>query len=65
MKGPVLAGLVIIGIGILLIAGFLLYSFIWSSGIPLPVKIGIMTIILGVLIILIYLVIERIREVRK
>ena len=62
MKPLNILGLIILFIGIFVLIGFWLYKFFESTEIPLIIRGGIVAIILGVIIILISLVRERLKE---
>ncbi len=62
MKPLNILGLIILFSGALVLIGFGLYKFFEDTGIPLIVRGGIIAIILGVIIILISLVKERLKE---
>jgi hypothetical protein len=66
MKPLNILGLTIFSIGILLLASFGLYKFLEiifrDTNIHIVIKVGIAGLILGVVVILISLVIERIKE---
>lgn len=62
MKTLNILGLVILSAGALTLIGFGLYKFFEDPTIPALVRWGIMAIILGIIIILISLIRERLRE---
>jgi tetrahydromethanopterin S-methyltransferase subunit E len=62
MKALNILGLTIFFAGSLTIAGFGLYEFFKDSTIPILVRMGIVSIILGIIIILISLTNERLKE---
>ncbi|NQU83118.1 MAG: hypothetical protein HQ536_00240 [Parcubacteria group bacterium] len=62
MKLLNIIGLTIFSIGAFVLIGFGCYSFFQETEIPLVVKIGITTITLGIIVILISLIRERINE---
>ena len=62
MKPLNILGLIILFIGIFVLIGFWLYKFFESTEIPLIIRGGIIAIILGVIIILISLIRERLKE---
>jgi len=62
MKSLNILGLTIFFAGLFAIAGFGLYKFFEDSTIPIVVRLGIIAIILGVIIILISLIKERLKE---
>ena len=62
MKPLNILGLIIFSAGILTLTGFGLYKFFEDTEIPYVIKWGIITIILGVIIILISLGKERLKE---
>ncbi len=62
MKPLNILGLIVLFIGIFVLIGFWLYKFFESTEIPLIIRGGIVAIILGVIIILISLVRERLKE---
>ena len=62
MKPLNILGLTIFFAGSLAIVGFGLYEFFEDSTIPIVVRLGIVAIILGVIIILISLAKERLKE---
>lgn len=55
-------GLIIFSIGFLVLMGFGFCEFFQEVDIPLVVKIGIVTLFLGIIIILISLIKERLNE---
>ncbi len=62
MKPLNILGLTIFFVGSLTVVGFGLYKFFEDSTIPTVVRFGIIAIILGVIIILISLIKERLKE---
>lgn len=62
MKPLNILGLIIFFAGILALAGFGLYKFFEDTTIPVVVRLGIIAIILGIIIILISLIRERLKE---
>ncbi|MBZ9577591.1 hypothetical protein KJA13_00950 [Patescibacteria group bacterium] len=62
MKPLNVLGLIVFFIGIFILIGFGLYKFFENTEIPFIVRWGIIAIILGVIIILISLIRERIKE---
>ncbi len=62
MKPLNILGLIVLFIGIFILIGFWLYKFFESTEIPLIIRGGIIAIILGVIIILISLIRERLKE---
>ena len=62
MKTLNILGLVIFSAGVLILAGFGLYEFFKDIEIPQIVKWGIIIVILGLIILLISLVSERLKE---
>jgi len=62
MKPLNVLGLTIFSIGLLVITGFGLYKFFEDSTISIVVRLGIVATILGVIIILISLIKERLKE---
>ena len=62
MKPLNILGLIILFIGIFILFGFWLYKFFENTEIPLIIRGGIIAIILGVIIILISLIRERLKE---
>lgn len=62
MKPLNILGLTIFSAGILVLIGFGLYKFFEDSTVPVIVRWGIIAVILGVIIILISLIRERIKE---
>jgi len=62
MKPLNILGLTIFFAGVLVLIGFSLYKFFEDSTIPAIVRYGIIAVILGVIIILISLIKERIKE---
>ena len=62
MKPLNILGLTFFFAGSLTIVGFVLYKFFEDSTIPIVVRLGIVAIILGVIIILISLIKERLKE---
>lgn len=65
MKPLNILGLTIFSAGILLLAGFGFYEFLKDTTVPLVVRWGSAGLILGVLIILISLIIERRKDKQK
>ena len=62
MKPLNILGLIIFSVGVLLLVGFSLYKFFEDTEIPQIVRWGIIAIILGIIILLISLVKERLKE---
>ena len=62
MKPLNILGLIILFAGLLAIVGFGLYKFFEDSTISIVVRFGIIAIILGIIIILISLIKERLKE---
>lgn len=62
MKPLNILGLIIFSAGVLALIGFGLYEFFEDSTIPTIVRWGIIAVILGVIIILISLIKERLKE---
>ncbi len=62
MKPLNILGLTVFFAGVLVLIGFALYKFFEDSSIPAIVRYGIIAVILGVIIILISLIRERIKE---
>ncbi len=62
MKQLNILGLTIFSVGILTLIGFGLYKFFEDSTIPTMVRWGTIAVILGVIIILISLIKERLKE---
>lgn len=62
MKPLNILGLIIFSGGLLALIGFGLYEFFKDSTVPVVVRWGIIAIILGVIIILISLIKERLKE---
>jgi len=62
MKPLNIFGLTVFFIGLFAVVGFGLYKFFEDSSIPAVVRLGIVGIILGIIIILISLVRERLKE---
>ena len=62
MKPLNILGLIVFFAGVFVLIGFALYKFFEDSTIPAIVRYGIIAVILGVIIILISLIRERIKE---
>ena len=62
MKPLNIFGLIVFSVGIFILVGFGLYKFFEDTEIPQIVRWGIIAIILGVIIILISLIKERLKE---
>lgn len=62
MKPLNILGLTFFFAGLLAMVGFGLYKFFEDSTIPIVVRLGIVAVILGVIIILISLIKERLKE---
>ncbi|HEC93293.1 MAG TPA: hypothetical protein ENI51_09925 [Candidatus Atribacteria bacterium] len=62
MKPLNILGLIVFSGGIFILVGFGLYKFFENTEIPQPVRWGIITLILGIVIILISLIKERLKE---
>lgn len=62
MKPLNILGLTIFFAGVLVLIGFGLYKFFEDSTVPVIVRYGIIAVILGIIIILISLIRERIKE---
>ncbi|MBU2524060.1 hypothetical protein KKG71_02610 [Patescibacteria group bacterium] len=65
MKILNILGVGVLSTGVLMIAGFGLYKFFEDSEIPLVIKGGFTIIILGVIIILVSLIRERLKEMKS
>lgn len=65
MKKTEIAGIILVILGAFLLAGYPLYLFVQSPGIPAIVKLGIVALFVGFLVILLSLVRERFMDVRK
>jgi len=62
MKPLNIFGLIVFSAGVLILIGFGLYKFFEDSTVPIIVRWGIIAVILGIVIILISLIVERIKE---
>ena len=62
MKSLNILGLIILFCGLLTIVGYGFYKFFEDTAIPVVVRLGIIAIILGIIIILISLIRERLNE---
>ena len=62
MKFLNIVGLTIFSAGILMLIGFSTYEFLKDSNIPVVVRWGIIAVILGIAIILVSLIKERVKE---
>ena len=62
MKGLNILGLIIFFAGLLAIFGYGLYKFFEDTSVPIVIRFGIIAIILGIIIILISLIKERLNE---
>ncbi|MCD4762374.1 hypothetical protein K8R32_05475 [bacterium] len=62
MKPLNILGLTFFFAGLLTLAGFGLYKFFEDTTIPVVVRLGLIAIILGIIIILISLIKERLKE---
>lgn len=58
-------GLVMVLLGILCILAFMLYSFALEPGIPFLIKLGLLAATIGLIIIIITLLMEKIFKKRK
>jgi len=57
-------GAVLLLVGIILLLGFGIYEFMSDFSIPIIVKVGIVALVLGILVIIGALIIEKIRDKR-
>ena len=62
MKFLNILGLTLFSLGIMVLVGFGLYKFFRDTTVPAIIRYGIIAVILGVMIILISLVKERLKE---
>jgi len=62
MKFLNILGLTLFSLGIMVLVGFGLYKFFQDTTVPAIIRYGIIAVILGVMIILISLVKERLKE---
>jgi len=62
MKFLNILGLTLFSLGIVVLVGFGLYKFFQDTTIPAIIRYGIIAVILGVIIILISLIKERLKE---
>ena len=58
-------GLFLFCLGLLIILGFGLYKFFGDSSVPLVIRWGIMGLILGTVIMIMSLVIERFKDIKN
>ncbi len=65
MKKTEIAGIILVILGAFLLAGYPLYLFVQSPGIPAIVRLGVIALFVGFLVILLSLVRERFMDVRK
>jgi len=65
MKKTEIAGIILVILGAFLLAGYPLYLFVQSPGIPAIVRLGVVALFAGFLVILLSLVRERFMDVRK
>jgi uncharacterized integral membrane protein len=65
MKDSQFLGIVLFVLGILIIAGYGLYYFAIEDEIPLFIRAGVAAIILGIVVILISLIRERLMDLKK
>lgn len=59
-----LAGLAIIGLGIVILVGFVLFSFATAEDVPLAIRVGFILVGLGLLGLIGILIVERIEEIK-
>ncbi len=64
MRRVEFSGLVLVIAGMLILIGYSLWVFLTVENVPLVVRIGIVGILIGIAVILMVLVIERLRELR-
>jgi len=62
MKFLNILGLTLFSLGIVVLVGFGLYKFFQDTTVPVIIRYGIIAVILGVVIILISLIKERLKE---
>ena len=62
MKFLNILGLTLFSLGIMVLVGFGLYKFFQDTTVPAIIRYGIIAVILGVMIILISLIKERLKE---
>jgi len=62
MKFLNILGLTLFSLGIMVLVGFGLYKFFRDTTVPAIIRYGIITVILGMMIILISLIKERLKE---
>jgi len=62
MKFLNILGLTLFSLGIIILVGFGLYKFFQDATVPATIRYGIIAVILGVIIILISLIRERLKE---
>jgi len=62
MKFLNILGLTLFSLGIMVLVGFGLYKFFQDTTVPVIIRYGIIAVILGVVIILISLIKERLKE---
>ncbi len=65
MKKTEILGIVLVILGAFLLAGYPLYLFVQSPGIPAIVRLGVVALFVGFLVIILSLVRERLMDVRK
>jgi hypothetical protein len=65
MRALSILGLVLLGIGCCILTGYGLYHFIRAEKIPLIIKVTLLVIIGGIACILLSLIRERVKEIKK
>lgn len=65
MRKVYLAGLLLLAAGAIILAAYGLYHFLRASEIPIVVRAGVASILVGIGIMLYSLIKERLKEVRK
>ena len=64
MRRVEFAGLFLVIIGMMILIGYSLWIFLTVENVPLVVRLGIVGILIGIAVILVVLIIERLRELK-
>jgi len=65
MKNIQILGVSLLVLGILIMVGYGLYHFAIAEDIPLLIKTGVIVIFLGIVVVLLSLIRERLRDLKK
>ncbi len=65
MKNTQILGVSLLVLGILIIVGYGLYLFALAEDVPLIIRTGVIVIFLGIVVVLLSLIRERLRDLKK